>query len=47
MNTLFGTRPLGWDEWWKSLLMALIVFPVISFEKWIRRRREKGQSVSG
>jgi Ca2+-transporting ATPase len=44
MNRVFGTVPIGWDEWWRAILMGLIVFPVVSFEKWLRRRSESVES---
>lgn len=40
MNQLFGTMPIGVEEWIRAFLMALIVFPVITLEKWWRRRSE-------
>ncbi|RYD77094.1 MAG: HAD family hydrolase, partial [Verrucomicrobiaceae bacterium] len=39
MNTWFGSAPLSWDDWLKSIAAGLIVIPVITLEKWIRRRR--------
>ena len=40
MNSLFGTSPLAPSALLQSLLVALIVLPVISAEKWIRSRRD-------
>lgn len=45
MNTLFHTAPLGLTEWLLAALVGLIVFPFVSLEKWLRRRREKNRSV--
>jgi len=39
MNELFGSEPLDFDAWVKSALVALTVLPVISLEKWWRKRR--------
>jgi Ca2+-transporting ATPase len=36
MNTLFGTMGLNVDAWVKSALVAAVILPVISIEKWIR-----------
>ncbi len=38
MNALFGTAPLPPSALLQSLLVALIVLPVISAEKWVRAR---------
>jgi len=40
LNTLFGTAPLNADALLKTLLVAMTVLPVISAEKWWRRRRD-------
>ncbi|UQA59727.1 cation-translocating P-type ATPase [Polyangium aurulentum] len=39
MNTLFGSAPLGVQDWVKSALVAMTVMPVIGLEKWWQRRR--------
>ena len=39
MNTLFGSAPLSPLEWIETLVVGLIVLPVISLEKWLRKRR--------
>ncbi|MDP8949355.1 MAG: HAD-IC family P-type ATPase, partial [Actinomycetota bacterium] len=36
MNALFGTAPLSWESLLRSLLVAVVVLPIISAEKWIR-----------
>jgi potassium/sodium efflux P-type ATPase len=41
MNQVFGTVPLGIEEWIKATAMGLIIFPVITAEKWLRRRWNK------
>jgi calcium-translocating P-type ATPase len=41
MNALFGSAGLNADAWMKSVLVAAIVLPVISAEKWLRRRTER------
>jgi len=38
MNTLFSSAPLDTQAWLMSLLAALIIFPVITLEKWWRQR---------
>jgi magnesium-transporting ATPase (P-type) len=42
LNHLFGTAPLNADALAKSLLVALTILPVISLEKWWRRRNGGG-----
>ncbi|MDP8939219.1 MAG: HAD-IC family P-type ATPase [Actinomycetota bacterium] len=42
MNTLFHSVPLGLMGWLQALLVGLVVLPVISAEKWIRKRRRSG-----
>ena len=39
MNALFGTSPLPLPSLLQSLLVALVVLPIISAEKWVRSRR--------
>ena len=39
MNTLFGSAPLSPLEWLETLAVGLIVLPVISLEKWFRKRQ--------
>jgi Ca2+-transporting ATPase len=41
MNTWFSSAPLPLDAWLKSIAAALIVLPVISLEKWLRRRSDR------
>lgn len=38
MNTLFGTSPLSLEAWLISLSVAILILPIIAFEKWITRR---------
>ncbi|HEU6446403.1 MAG TPA: cation transporting ATPase C-terminal domain-containing protein, partial [Gaiellaceae bacterium] len=42
MNGLFGSAPLAADAWLAALLVSTVVVPVISLEKWSRRRRAAG-----
>ncbi len=44
MNLLFDTAPLGPQALLQSLLVALVVLPVISAEKWWRNRRKRKRS---
>ena len=39
MNTLFHSAPLGIMEWIQAFVVGLIVLPVISLDKWLRKRR--------
>jgi len=39
MNAVFGSAPLGWEAWLEAVLVAAVVLPIISFEKWVRQRR--------
>jgi magnesium-transporting ATPase (P-type) len=39
MNLLFGSAPLGPADWVWATLAALVVLPVVEFEKWWRERR--------
>ena len=41
MNTLFGSAPLSFLEWGQALVVGLIVLPVISLEKWVRKRQAR------
>lgn len=38
MNAAFGSQPIGLREWGLILIVSLVVYLVIEFEKWIRRR---------
>jgi magnesium-transporting ATPase (P-type) len=38
MNTLFGSSPLPLMAWVESTLVAMLILPVISVEKWWRKR---------
>jgi hypothetical protein len=40
MNTLFSSAPLDGDAWFRAVLVALVVLPLISIEKWWRRRKD-------
>jgi magnesium-transporting ATPase (P-type) len=42
MNTLFGSAPISLEGWVRALLVAMVVLPVISIEKWWRRRQISG-----
>ncbi|MCC7537927.1 MAG: HAD-IC family P-type ATPase [Deltaproteobacteria bacterium] len=44
MNVLFGTAPLPPAELGKSLLVASVVVPVVTIEKWWRRRTAGSRS---
>jgi magnesium-transporting ATPase (P-type) len=39
MNVLFGSAPLGLEDWIWATLAALVVLPVVEAEKWWRERR--------
>ena len=41
MNTLFGSAPLSPLEWIETLVVGLVVLPVISLEKWVRKRSSR------
>lgn len=41
LQALFGTAPLGAVQWLQAAAVGAIVLPVISLEKWIRRRRAR------
>ena len=47
MNTLFHSAPLGLLEWVQALIVGLIVLPVISLEKWIRKRQARKYAKNG
>jgi Ca2+-transporting ATPase len=38
MNTAFGSEPISLQEWGMIISASFIVYIVIEFEKWIRRR---------
>ena len=39
MNAVFGSAPLGLRSWGEAALVGLLIMPIISVEKWWRRRR--------
>lgn len=41
MNILFHTAPLGLAEWGQAFAVGLIVLPVMSLEKWLRKRQAR------
>jgi magnesium-transporting ATPase (P-type) len=41
LNDIFGTRPLDPQQVALAALVGAIVLPVISFEKWLERRRQR------
>ena len=44
MNRLFGTAPIGIIEWALILAGGLIIYTVVSTEKWLRRRADNRQA---
>ncbi len=46
MNTLFGSAPLSIVEWIETLVVGLIVLPIISLEKWFRKRQTREKETS-
>ena len=46
MNALFHTAPLGPLEWVQAFAVGLIVLPVISLEKWLRKRQSRQNAKS-
>jgi Ca2+-transporting ATPase len=38
MNTAFGSRPIGLQEWGLIVGASFITYSVIGFEKWLRFR---------
>jgi len=36
VSALFGTAPLSWETLLRPLMVAVVVLPIISAEKWIR-----------
>jgi len=45
MNTLFHTAPIGAESWLRIVAVALVVFALVEFEKWIRYGRGRGGHV--
>jgi magnesium-transporting ATPase (P-type) len=39
MNAMFGSAPLPLDAWIEAAVVAALIVPVISAEKWFRQRR--------
>ena len=39
MHTAFGSQLIGLREWGLIIGASLVVYSVIEFEKWMRRRR--------
>jgi magnesium-transporting ATPase (P-type) len=44
MNVLFGSAPLSTTDWVWTTLAALVVLPVVGFEKWWRERRYRSRT---
>ena len=38
MNTLFDSTPLGFRQWLWILGLALLTYPIVGAEKWLRQR---------
>jgi magnesium-transporting ATPase (P-type) len=43
MHMLFGSVPLGWNEWGLIALLGLAVYVIVEVEKWVTRRVRPGQ----
>jgi cation-transporting P-type ATPase F len=43
MNTLFHTAPIPAAEWLTIVGLGLVVFGIVEFEKWVRRRTHRGE----
>jgi cation-transporting P-type ATPase F len=43
MNTLFHTAPIPAVEWLTITGIGLVVFGIVEFEKWVRRRTHRGE----
>ncbi len=41
MQHLFGSAPLGFNAWLRAFLVGAVVWPVVSVEKFLRRRTER------
>jgi magnesium-transporting ATPase (P-type) len=39
MNAVFGSAPLSLRSWGEAALIGMLIMPIISVEKWLRRRR--------
>lgn len=39
MNTLFGSSPLNLEAWLVAVAIALVILPIVAFEKWLVKRR--------
>jgi len=46
MHDVFGSAPLSAQDWLRALAAAATVLPVVSFEKWWRRRSRPGPYLS-
>ncbi len=42
MNALFGSAPLGLGQWLIAAGVGLLIMPIITIEKWLRRRATAG-----
>jgi len=43
MNRLFHTVPIGYDSWLRIMAVGLISHWVVSFEKWLTRRKQSAE----
>ncbi len=41
MNTIFGSAPLGLDDWARAAAAAIPIVPIIAIEKWWLRHRDR------
>lgn len=44
MQRLFQTRAVPWVSWLDALLIALAIFGIVAWEKWVRHRRALGRA---
>jgi magnesium-transporting ATPase (P-type) len=47
MNAVFGSAPLGLRSWGEAALIGMLIMPIISVEKWWRRRRAGRSEATG
>jgi hypothetical protein len=40
-NAIFRSAPIGWTDWVKILIFAVLVYILVEMEKALRRRRRR------
>jgi hypothetical protein len=41
MQALFGTAAVGFEVWWRVILLGVVVLLAVELEKWVIRRMRR------